>query len=69
MSYLEFLSTYGGRFVDGAIVTAQQTGLATVVAVSIAVLVGLMRLARNPLLIKLIRRPSAFPYAMRSGRS
>ncbi len=49
MSYLEFLSTYGGRFVDGAIVTAQQTGLATVVAVSIAVLVGLMRLARNPL--------------------
>ena len=47
MSYMEFLSTYGGRFVDGAIVTAQQTLLAIVVAVSIAVVMGLMRLSRN----------------------
>jgi polar amino acid transport system permease protein len=45
VSYLEFLATYGGRLVDGAIVTAQQTGLAIVVAVSIAVAMGLMRLA------------------------
>ena len=45
MSYLEFLAMYGGRFIDGAIITAQQTALATVVAVSIAVLMGLMRLA------------------------
>ena len=45
MSYFEFLATYGGRLVDGAIVTAQQTGLAIVVAVSIAVVMGLMRLA------------------------
>lgn len=48
MSYVEFLNTYGGRFVDGAIVTAQQTGLAIVVAVSVAVVMGLMRLAPNP---------------------
>lgn len=47
MSYAEFLATYGGRFVDGAITTAQQTLLAIVVAVSIAVVMGLMRLSRN----------------------
>ena len=47
MSYMEFLATYGGRFVDGAIITAQQTLLATIVAVSIAVVMGLMRLSRN----------------------
>lgn len=57
MSYLEFLATYGGRFVDGAIVTAEQTGLAIVVAVSIAVLMGLMRLAPN-----LLVRASATVY-------
>ncbi len=45
MSYFEFLATYGEQFVDGAIVTAQQTGLAIVVAVSIAIIMGLMRLA------------------------
>jgi len=45
VSYLEFLATYGGRFVDGAIITAQQTVLATVVAISMAVLMGLMRLS------------------------
>ena len=47
MSYMEFLATHGSRFVDGAIVTAQQTLLAIVVAVSIAVVMGLMRLSRN----------------------
>lgn len=47
MSYMEFLATYGGRFVDGAIITAQQTLLAIIVAVSIAVVMGLMRLSRN----------------------
>jgi polar amino acid transport system permease protein len=45
VSYLEFLATYGARFIDGAIVTAQQTALAAMVAISIAVLMGLMRLA------------------------
>jgi len=47
VSYVEFLTIYGGRFVDGAIVTAQQTALAIVVAVSVAVVMGLMRLAPN----------------------
>lgn len=47
MTYVEFLSQYGGRFVDGTIVTAQQTVLAIVVAVSIAVLMGLMRLSHH----------------------
>ena len=47
MSYVEFLSQYGHRFIDGAIVTAQQTVLAIIVAVSIALVVGLMRLSRN----------------------
>jgi polar amino acid transport system permease protein len=43
---LEFLAKYGDQFVDGAIITAQQTMLAAVVAVSIAVIMGLMRLSR-----------------------
>lgn len=47
MTYAEFLSQYGGRFVDGAVVTAEQTVFAIVVAVSIAVVMGLMRLSRN----------------------
>lgn len=49
MSYLDFLAAHGGRFVDGAVVTVQQTGLAIVVAITIAVVVGLMRLAPRPL--------------------
>ncbi|MFQ5567128.1 MAG: ectoine/hydroxyectoine ABC transporter permease subunit EhuC [Paracoccaceae bacterium] len=49
MSYLDFLATHGSRFVDGAIITAQQTGLAIIVAVSIAVVMGLMRLSHNVL--------------------
>ncbi len=47
MSYTEFLAQYGGRFIDGAIVTAEQTVLATIVAVAIAVAMGLMRLSAN----------------------
>ena len=47
MTYAEFLSQYGVRFVDGAIVTAEQTVLAIVVAVSIAVVMGLMRLSQS----------------------
>ncbi|HEX9768519.1 MAG TPA: ectoine/hydroxyectoine ABC transporter permease subunit EhuC [Kiloniellales bacterium] len=47
MTYAEFLSQYGVRFIDGAIVTAEQTVLAIVVAVSIAVVMGLMRLSQS----------------------
>lgn len=43
--YLAFLSEYGPRFVEGAIVTAQQTVLAAVLAISIALVMGLMRLS------------------------
>lgn len=45
MTYTEFLAENGGRFVDGAIVTAGQTLLAIVLAVLIAFAMGLMRLA------------------------
>jgi polar amino acid transport system permease protein len=49
MSYTEFLAQYGSRFIDGTIVTAMQTVLAAILAVSIALTAGLMRLAHSPL--------------------
>ena len=49
MSYAEFLAQYGSRFIDGTIVTAMQTVLAAILAVAIALIAGLMRLAPNPL--------------------
>ena len=48
MTYLEFLQIHGGRMADGTVLTVVQFLLATVVAVSVAVLFGLMRLSRNP---------------------
>jgi polar amino acid transport system permease protein len=45
MSYTEFLAEYGWRLASGALVTAEQTVLASLLAVSIAVVVGLMRLS------------------------
>jgi polar amino acid transport system permease protein len=47
MSYTEFLAEHGSRLVSGAIITAQQTVLAAILAVAIAVVVGLMRLSGN----------------------
>jgi polar amino acid transport system permease protein len=47
MSYWEFLAQFGGRFVSGSIVTAEQTILAALLAVAVATLAGLMRLSRN----------------------
>ena len=47
MSYTEFLAQHGARFVDGVIITVEQTLLAIVVAVSVAVVMGLMRLSHN----------------------
>jgi len=47
MSYTQFLAEYGGRLLDGAVVTAQQALLASLLAVAIAVAVGLMRLSRS----------------------
>jgi len=43
--YLDFLAQYGPRFIDGSIVTAQQTVLAAALAVTIALVMGLMRLS------------------------
>ena len=45
MSYAEFLVEYGSRFLSGAVVTAEQTVLAAIVAVFLAVVAGLMRLS------------------------
>ena len=47
MSYTEFLAQHGGRLLDGTWITAQQTALSIVLAVGIAVLMGLMRLSGN----------------------
>lgn len=43
--YLEFLQTHSQRFVDGTIVTVQQAILSAILAISIAAVVGLMRLS------------------------
>jgi len=45
MSYSEFLAEYGGRLADGAWVTAQQAVLASLLAIAIATVMGLMRLS------------------------
>ncbi|MFQ5972939.1 MAG: ectoine/hydroxyectoine ABC transporter permease subunit EhuC [Alphaproteobacteria bacterium] len=43
--YIEFLGVHGSRLIDGAIVTSQQSVLAAVLAILIAVVMGLMRLS------------------------
>ena len=43
--YLDFLAEYGPRFVDGAVVTAQQAVLAALLAIFVALVMGLMRLS------------------------
>jgi polar amino acid transport system permease protein len=45
--YLDFLATHGSRFIDGTIITAQQTVLAAILAVAIALAMGLMRLSNS----------------------
>ncbi|MEZ5778638.1 MAG: ectoine/hydroxyectoine ABC transporter permease subunit EhuC [Paracoccaceae bacterium] len=50
MSYTEFLTEYGGRFLDGTLVTALQFVLAAVVAIALALIAGLMKLSSNPLI-------------------
>ena len=47
MSYTEFLAEHGTRLASGAWVTAQQTVLAALLAIAIAILMGLMRLSGN----------------------
>jgi polar amino acid transport system permease protein len=45
--YLDFLATHGSRFIDGTIITIQQTVLAAILAVAIALAMGLMRLSNS----------------------
>ena len=47
MSYIEFLSQYGDRIVSGTLVTMALTVLSALLAVTIAVAAGLMRMAPN----------------------
>lgn len=49
MSYADFLAEYGSRLLSGALITMEQTVLATALAVGIALAMGLMRLSSNPL--------------------
>ncbi len=47
MSYLEYLAEFGPRLLWGALVTVELTVLSSVLAIAIAVLMGLMRLSDN----------------------
>ena len=47
MSYLEFLSQYGDRIVSGTVMTMALTVLAALLAIAIALIAGLMRLAHT----------------------
>lgn len=45
MPYLEFLTTYSDRFLDGTLITIGQFGLAVLVAIAAALISGLMKMA------------------------
>ncbi len=47
MTYAEFLNEHGARLIDGSIITVQQTILAALLAIAIALVMGLMRLSSN----------------------
>jgi polar amino acid transport system permease protein len=47
MSFWEFLSKYGGQLAEGTAITMAQFVLASVLAISIALLAGLMKLSNN----------------------
>ena len=47
MGYLDFLQNYGPQFLDGAAITLAQTGMATVLALVIALTVGMFLRAPN----------------------
>lgn len=44
-SYLKFLQEYGPRFIDGAIITVEQTLIAAIIAISIALVMALMKMS------------------------
>lgn len=47
MPYLDFLTTYSGRFIDGTLITLGQFGLAVLVAIVAALASGLMKMAHS----------------------
>lgn len=47
LTYIEFLQTYGGKFVGGTATTLVQFGLATAVSIAVALTFGLMRLSAS----------------------
>ena len=44
-TYVEFLQVYAPRFVDGTVVTIQQAGLGTLLAVIVALIMGFMKMS------------------------
>lgn len=50
MSYFEFLAQYGDRLLSGTLITMVLTVLAALLAIAVALAMGLMRMARNPLI-------------------
>lgn len=50
MPYAEFLGEFGGRYINGALVTLIQFFLAAGLAVACALLFGLMKLSANPVI-------------------
>ena len=46
MSYLDFLATYSDRFIHGTLITLAQFGLAALVTIVVALIFGLMKMAR-----------------------
>ncbi|MCL4068158.1 ectoine/hydroxyectoine ABC transporter permease subunit EhuC [Pseudomonas sp. GX19020] len=47
MTFIEFLTEYGPRLLSGALVTIQQTALAAILAIIIALAFGLLRISRR----------------------
>ena len=47
MSYFEFLQQYGPRLIDGTVVTIQQTVLAAILAIMIALAMALMKMSAS----------------------
>jgi len=45
LSYFAFLKTYGSRFIDGTIVTLEQTALASIIAIVVAVVAAFMKMS------------------------
>ena len=45
LSYFEFLKTYASRFLDGTIITLEQTALAAIIAIVVAIIAAFMKMS------------------------